>query len=157
MSGNPNNAKNNASTFKLKSLEELNDVALKSVEELKDIAQRFSHVLYILEGLREQLDESEKKVRKANFQLKGIGNQVKESEEQLQKELVEKRNALQELDELKSCKICNELYNDTERETVKLECPHVFCKKCVIQFQQTCNSQCPFCRKFFGQFYPVKF
>ena len=78
---------------------------------------------------------------------------------ELEKELEETRKALQDVldgDEMRSCKICNEPYNDAERETVKLECPHIFCKKCAIQFQRTCYSLCPFCRKFFGQFYPVK-
>ena len=60
-------------------------------------------------------------------------------------------------DGMKSCRICNEPYNDTERETVKLECPHIFCKMCTIQVQRIGNSLCPYCRKPFGQFYPVKF
>ena len=93
-------------------------------------------------------------------QLQKELDELKSEKKQLQKELKEQKEALQDVldgDEMRSCKICNEPYNDTERETVKLECPHVLCKKCTIQVQRIGNSLCPFCRKFFGQFYPVKF
>ena len=100
--------------------------------------------------------EKELKREKSEKQRLEKKLEVQKSEKQ---QLQKQNEVLQGLlaDEMKSCRICNEPYNDTERETVKLECPHIFCKMCTIQVQRIGNSLCPYCRKPFGQFYPVKF
>ena len=64
---------------------------------------------------------------------------------QLKSELEETKKTLQnvlnenpykeELDEIKSCKICMENFNHGENAAVKLQCPHVFCEKCVKKIQ----------------------
>ena len=60
--------------------------------------------------------------------------------EKLKSELEETKktlqNVLQELDEIKSCKICMENFDDEKNAAVKLQCPHIFCEKCVKKIQE---------------------
>ena len=155
MSGNPYNATN-------KLIRKCNQAQSDSVR-VKLLEEKVKNQASTLRFFEKSNQRLKIDLRRVQTSLKRV-----ESEKlQLQKESEEQRKVLQdaldgdkhktELDEIKSCKICNEPYDDTERETVKLECPHIFCKKCAIQFKRSCNSLCPFCRKYFGQFYPVKF
>ena len=66
-----------------------------------------------VEKLKSELEETKKTLKKALD-----GNSYK-----------------QELDEIKSCKICMENFNHGENAAVKLQCPHVFCEKCVKKIQ----------------------
>ena len=105
-----------------------------------------------------ELKFTEKELERVKSEKKQLEKKLKVQKSE-KRQLQKQKEVLQGLlaDEMKSCRICNEPYNDTERETVKLECPHIFCKMCTIQVQRIGNSLCPYCRKPFGQFYPVKF
>ena len=80
--------------------------------------------------------------------------------EKLKSELEETKKTLQnvlnenpykeELDEIKSCKICMEKFDDGEKAAVKLQCPHIFCEKCVKKIQEQR------CAKFSYQKYPLR-
>ena len=56
-------------------------------------------------------------------------------------------DVMQNLEEIKACRICLELYDEETRQSVKLKCPHILCRSCVDALPE---KKCPFCRqKFF--------
>ena len=67
--------------------------------------------------------------------------------EQIEKQKIENDSAINDLEEIKTCKICSELYDEEARQSVKLKCPHILCRSCVDALPE---RKCPFCRqKFF--------
>ena len=81
------------------------------------------------------------------LEMKSMASQIENTHsrafeiiENLQSELRETKKTLQDVldktDEIKSCKICMENYNDGDKTAVKLQCPHIFCKNCVKQIQE---------------------
>ena len=79
-------------------------------------------------------------------EIETITNLKSQEIEKLKSELEETKKTLQnildenpykeELDEIKSCKICMEKFDDGEKTAVKLQCPHIFCEKCVKKIQE---------------------
>ena len=68
-------------------------------------------------------------------EIEKLKSELEETKETLKK-VLDENPYKQELDEIKSCKICTENFDDNERAAVKLQCPHVFCEKCVKKIQE---------------------
>ena len=68
-------------------------------------------------------------------EIKKLKSEVEDTRKTLQSVLDESPYK-EELDEIKSCKICMENFDDKENAPVKLDCPHIFCKKCVKKIQE---------------------
>ena len=44
------------------------------------------------------------------------------------------------------CNICNEEYNEKEREPLVFNCGHGFCKACVTEILKSQNKKCSVCK-----------
>ena len=52
-----------------------------------------------------------------------------------------------EIDEMKECKICNEMFDNDERQPVKANCVHVYyCRACLESIATDGTGKCPTCR-----------
>ena len=99
----------------------------------------------MLINLNNALERKNYEIWRNNNEILSLRRTHTQEIEKLKTELQETKKTLQavldenpykeELDEIKSCKICLEQFDDNEREAVKLECPHIFCKKCVKKIQ----------------------
>lgn len=54
---------------------------------------------------------------------------------------------MESLEEILTCSICIEIYNDTERKPLFLLCGHTFCAKCLRLVFQKPNLVCPLDKK----------
>ena len=70
-----------------------------------------------------------------SLEIEKLKSELEKTKKSLKKALDE-NSYKQELDEIKSCKICMENFNHGENAAVKLQCPHVFCEKCVKKIQE---------------------
>ena len=52
-----------------------------------------------------------------------------------------------EINEMKECKICNEVFDNDERQPVKANCVHAYyCKACLTSIAGDRTGNCPTCR-----------
>ena len=109
---------------------------LKADESAKEIAK--------LQRENEKIKTSAKEVNNLKQTIRNLRSEkvlLRKSEETKAKE----REAFYEekLEQLSSCQICLERFDDNERTSVKLRCPHVLCKSCAHALEP---KMCPFCR-----------
>ena len=106
------------------------------------------------ENFKIKLDKKSKENARLLEQKNNMKMEIKNQEktiESLRKTLDETEkchnSAINDLEEMKTCKICSELYDEETRQSVKLKCPHILCRACADALPE---KKCPFCRqKFF--------
>ena len=113
-------------------LERKNEEISKLRLDVASLESTCDHIKYLNHKF---CDLSENLSRHKSYEIQKLKSELEETKKTLQNVLNENPYK-QELDEIKSCKICMEHFDDKENAAVKLQCPHIFCEKCVKKIQE---------------------
>ena len=144
-------------------------------EKLEEQATQIKNLQRALQVLKYEFQKFHKgknvEIDSLSFRVKIYKNELAKhkflSEKQARGKVPNENFYKKELEEIKTCKICYSFYNENEKEPVKLDCKHVFCKACVIEIRRMVTVRpypwmpiphptCPLCRADFENFYPVQ-